>query len=177
MADYYSPFVISPPAPFADITPLEYLLLTHMLQSEEREDGLYLFCERDVECMPAVRAGELRQAYAGSFGVESSILSAVQLWLEEIIATEDDDDTDFDLDAHLEHSPYLMMLQDITRRSKAVTYFTLSGAYTCTKMRADGFGGWAALIYADDIRMQSTNDLLETFINEAKIPQQTLRLN
>ena len=173
MADYHSPLVIQPDIPLDGVTALELFLLTHMLQSEVNDDGVYLFAELSVEEMPAVKAGELRRAYSESAGVESRVLAPVGQWLDEAGYCGDDDGTHFDLDGHLEYSAWIVMLQDITRRSRAVAYFTVSGAYTCTKMRSDGFGGWAALIYPEDVRMQSTNDLLDTFINEAKFPPET----
>lgn len=173
MADYHAPLVIQPDIPLEAMTALEFFLLTHMLQSEVTDDGVYLFAELSVEEMPAVKAGLLRQAYCESAGIESRVLAPVGQWLDEIGYCGDDDGTHFDLDALLDHSAWIVMLQDITRRSQDVAYVTVSGAYTCTKMRSDGFGGWAALIYPEDVRMQSTNDLLDAFIKEAKFPPET----
>src|SRR5271170_5655672 len=43
MADYFSPTVIQPAIPVADITPLERLLLSHIFNVEAGDDGLYFY--------------------------------------------------------------------------------------------------------------------------------------
>jgi hypothetical protein len=58
------------------------------------------------------------------------------------------------------------IFQDIVRRSATLKYVTAVSSFTCTKMRADGFGGMAVLITADAIRGKSTNDILEDFLAE-----------
>jgi hypothetical protein len=45
MADYFSPTVIQPTIPADDVTPLERLLLTHILGAEPDGDGLYFYAE------------------------------------------------------------------------------------------------------------------------------------
>jgi hypothetical protein len=59
------------------------------------------------------------------------------------------------------------MLQDIVRRSATISEIVVTTAFTCTKMRPDGFGGSVMLITADVIRYRSTTDILEEFWNEA----------
>lgn len=43
MTDYFSPTVIQPAIPVADITPLERLLLSHIFHVEASADGLYFY--------------------------------------------------------------------------------------------------------------------------------------
>ena len=59
------------------------------------------------------------------------------------------------------------MFQDIIRRSATLKYVTAVSAFTCSKMRPDGFGGMAVLITASDVMGKSTNDIVEDFLNEA----------
>jgi len=59
-----------------------------------------------------------------------------------------------------------LILQDIVRRSPTLDHVTIVSAFTCTKMRPDGFGGMAVLITADTIRGKSTNDFLEDLLAE-----------
>lgn len=54
------------------------------------------------------------------------------------------------------------------RRSPTLDNVTVISAFTCSKMRPDGFGGMAVLITADAIKGKSTNDLLEDFLAEAE---------
>ena len=60
------------------------------------------------------------------------------------------------------------IFQDIVRRSPTLDCVTIVSAFTCTKMRRDGFGGMAVLITADAIEGKSTNDVLEDFLAEAE---------
>ena len=42
-----------------------------------------------------------------------------------------------------------------------------TAAFTCSKMRPDGFGGMVTLITADEIIGESTNGLLEKWLTDA----------
>ena len=59
------------------------------------------------------------------------------------------------------------IFQDIIRRSPVLRYVTAVSAFTCSRMRPDGFGGMAVLITASDVMGKSTNDIVEDFLNEA----------
>lgn len=60
-----------------------------------------------------------------------------------------------------------LILQDIVRRSPRVSYVVVICAFTCSKMRMDGFGGAVTLITADAILGKSTTDLLGELMDEA----------
>ena len=45
LADYFSPTVIQPAIPIADVTPLERLLLSHIFNAEPDGDGLYFYAD------------------------------------------------------------------------------------------------------------------------------------
>ena len=60
-----------------------------------------------------------------------------------------------------------VILQDIVRRSSTLRYVTVVTAFTCTKMRPDGFGGMAVVITADAIKGKSTNDFIEDLLADA----------
>lgn len=55
------------------------------------------------------------------------------------------------------------IFQDIVKRS-SLDYVEVEAAWTCSKMRPDGFGGAATLITADDIQSVSTAGWLEESI-------------
>ncbi len=62
------------------------------------------------------------------------------------------------------------ILQDIVARS-ALDYIEVETAWSCSKMRPDGFGGSATLITPDDIQTVSTSAWLDEAIasvSEAK---------
>ena len=52
------------------------------------------------------------------------------------------------------------ILQDIVRRSSTLSYVTVTTAFTCSKMRPDGFGAMALFITATAIKAYSTSDFL-----------------
>jgi len=56
------------------------------------------------------------------------------------------------------------IFQDIVRRCDALDDVEVVTAWTCTKMRPDGFGGMATLITADAIASMNTG----TFLEEAR---------
>jgi galactokinase len=53
------------------------------------------------------------------------------------------------------------------RRSPTLRYVTAVSAFTCSKMRPDGFGGMAILITASEVMSKLTNDIIQDFLNEA----------
>jgi hypothetical protein len=73
--------------------------------------------------------------------------------------------TQIDLD--LSGTSWEFIVQDIVRRSSSLRYVTVLSSFTCSKMRADGFGGVAVLITADRIVGKSTFDLIGDFLAEA----------
>jgi len=73
---------------------------------------------------------------------------------EEIELTEDD---------------LLNLFQEIIRRSNGeLPWISKESAYTCSKMRPDGFGGGAIFITADDIQYSFTGQWLEERISETE---------
>jgi hypothetical protein len=53
------------------------------------------------------------------------------------------------------------------RRSHTLRYVTAVSAFTCSRMRPDGFGGMAVLITPTAVMGKSTNDIVEDFLNAA----------
>ena len=53
------------------------------------------------------------------------------------------------------------------RRSETLTHVSIEAAFTCSKMRPDGFGGMATLITAKEIISESTTGLLEKWLADA----------
>lgn len=59
--------------------------------------------------------------------------------------------------------------QEIIRRSNGeLPWISKESAYTCSRMRPDGFGGGAVFITADDIQYSFTGQWLEQRISEAE---------
>jgi hypothetical protein len=162
MADYFSPTVVQPTIPIADMTPLERLLLMQIFESELDGDGLYFF----AEIMPAEQIElpieSLRTALAASDGVASETATFVLDHIKNI--GEDDSDVEFDLSV----TSWEFIFQDIVKRSATLDYVTVVSAFTCSKMRPGAFGGMAILITADVITGKSTADILTDFLDYAE---------
>ena len=160
MADYFMPTIIQQTIPDADMTPLERLLLSHIFESEPDRDCWYFFSEQGPASMIAVERPELEDALAKSAAIESGANSFVTEELAKCAAT----DSVIDLDITITSWEYLF--QDVVRRSKTLRYVTAITAFTCSKMRPDGFGGMAVLITANTVKGKSTEDIIADFLHE-----------
>jgi hypothetical protein len=70
-----------------------------------------------------------------------------------------------EVEIDVSRAPWVFFLQDIVLRSPTLDYVTVVTAFTCSKMRPDGFGGSATLITADGVTSMSTPDALEELID------------
>lgn len=169
MADYHSPIVVQPNIPVEDITPLERLILDLVFDAENEACGIYYhsWCGPSDVVTPPV--DDLRTACAASQEQgESSIGKHVIALLARYDADASGDPLDdIDVDLTGSDTSWDQMFQDIVRRSAAIDEIVVTTAFTCTRMRPDGFGGSVMLITADAIRYRSTTDILEEFWNEA----------
>jgi hypothetical protein len=162
MADYFTETVVHQTIPESDITPLERLLLSHIFEMEADSEGIYFFSEQGPSDMLWIPRDELESALAASQDVESAAVAFVQEELAK--ASADTGEIEFDMSG----PGWQFLFQDIVRRSPTLDFVSIEGAFTCTKMRSDGFGGVAFLITADEVFGKSTGELLEEFENEAK---------
>ena len=72
-------------------------------------------------------------------------------------------------DQELYEDDLFARFQEIIRRADGeLTWISKESAYTCSRMRPDGFGGGAVFITADDIQYCSTSMWLEQRISEAE---------
>ena len=161
MADYFEQTVIQQTIPDADMTPLERLLLSRIFGCEPDHDGWYFFAEESPSTMIFATRAELEAA----LGAAPDPDSVAHRYVAEQLAELDPGDTEVELD--LSGTSCEFFLQDIVKRSKTLRYVSVVAAFTCSKMRPDGFGGMAILITPDTIVGKSTNDLIEDFLAEA----------
>lgn len=164
MADYYCPTVVEPDIPLADMTPLEHLLLSHMFDSEPTDEALYFYHEQSVEEMIWLDLGEVREALAGSQGIASRAAEIVTSALAKLVP----DASELELDLDLSDDSWEDVFQDIVRRSGTISHVTVTKAFTCSKMRPDGFGGMVTVITADQVQSCSTHDMEREFLDRAE---------
>lgn len=159
MADYFTTSIIQPTIPGADITPLERLLLSHAFSAEEDGDGVYFFAETAIDEPPTITC----EALSHALGADDRPSRASDFVRAELDACDDQSGA---IDLDLTKTSWERFFQDIIRRSPTLSHVTVLQAYTCSKMRPDGFGGAAIFIIADAIRAKSTDDLIEEFMTE-----------
>lgn len=167
MADYHSPTVVQPLIPVADMTPLELLILTLVLDCEEHEGQLYLFSEIGPSDIITLSLEKLIDAFEQSLttvGSTANIYIASKLPKDGADESERPDSIDIDID--MSGTSFEFLLQDIVKRSPTLAEIVVTTSFTCTKMRPDGFGGSVVLITADAIKGKSTNDMLDDLRND-----------
>jgi hypothetical protein len=160
MADYCEPTIVQQIIPDADMTPLERLLLSRIFESERIDDGWYFYAEQSPCSMIYATRAELEQALSSSPDPASTVYSCIA----ELLAATDSKTTEIELDLSI--ASWEHVFQGIVKRSKTLRYVSVIAAFTCSKMRPDGFGGMATLITGDAILGKSTNDILEDFLSE-----------
>ncbi len=163
MADYFTQTVVQQTIPLADMTPLELLVLKGIFESESVNGELYFFSEQGMNDVLSFDPAELREALEQSKDAPSSIYDAVKGELDGA----DPNAEEIELD--LSVTGWEPIFQDIVKRSKTLSHISVMASFTCSRMRPDGFGGMAILITPKEIRGKSTGDLLEEFLNEAKL--------
>ncbi|MDE2392067.1 MAG: hypothetical protein KGL65_10720, partial [Rhodospirillales bacterium] len=146
--------------PKADMTKLEFLLLSNIFESVEEEGGIYFYSSEGAQDFVWAQKSELIEAIEESRGYTSQVLAIVEEQLAKL--TPDEDELELDMSGmSWEH-----MIQDIVRRSATLRYISVAAAFTCSKMRSDGFGGMAVFVTAENIKWFSTTEFLTDCLAE-----------
>jgi hypothetical protein len=153
MADYYSQCVVSPMLPLADLMAAEQLLLRNIFGSEVDGDELYLFAEIGRNTMIDLELPDMLAALAAT-GVASAATRLLSKAVAEL--PEGEAAAEIELD-----DEWIEILQEIVRRSNALTFVTIETGFNCSKMRPDGFGGAAMVITADTVDTMSTSQFID----------------
>lgn len=162
MADYFTPTVLQPSIPDADMTPLERLLLFHIFDAERDGEDWYFFSEQGPAGMFCVERTALEAALAASESAGESVANSFVK--EHLPDPQAGEPAPSHLDLDLSATSWEFIMQDIVKRSSTLTYVSAVSSFTCSRMRPDGFGGATVVISADEILGKSTSDLLEEFI-------------
>ena len=175
MADYHAPTVVEPVIPLKAMTPLEHLVLGLVFDSEDDDGGVYFHSWCGPSDMVTVPFDNLREASQLSRDVAGSVIGthveALIATLDAQIEAEPHDEVDLDLsDPEI---GWNRILQDIARRSSTLDEIVVWTAFTCTKMRSDGFGGAVTRITTDAIQYESTERMLGTMRAYTSRPAET----
>lgn len=161
MADYYTPTVVEPVIPVSAILPIEAMVLAQVFD-EEIENGIaYYYSDDGARDLTWLDPGEVREALDTTDHATSRLVTMLRA--DHADAIQGDDEFELDMGGDL----WPDVLQDIVRRAPEIDHLTVTMAFTCSKMRPDGFGGLAMLITADTIRSESAHTLLDRFYKEA----------
>ena len=161
MANYYSPMVIQQSIPAGDLTALERLILSRIFECDGDDGDLYFFSHDGTSNHISIAADTLRAAIDDPAAQGTTALAQILDQYAEAILN----DGEIEIDAS--GGWWDAILQDVVRRSDTLDHLSVITAFTCDKMRPDGFGGMATLITAQAIRGQSTYELIAEFIAEA----------
>lgn len=161
MANYYEPTVVEQTIPASAMMPIERLILENTFSFEGTDDALYFYAEDQINDYISLDVGEVRTALDANSDPTSTAFKRVLDEFAQEIQSEDDIDID------TSDRWWTEIFQDIIRRSPDFDHISIYSAFTCGKMRPDGFGGMARLITASSVRAKSTNNLLQDFIEEA----------
>ncbi|MGO9475839.1 MAG: hypothetical protein ACLPWS_20895, partial [Rhodomicrobium sp.] len=144
-------------------TPLELLVLKRIFDSETINGELYFFSEEAPNDVLSLNWAELHEALEQSKDIPSCIYEDVKGQFEAAVPGAEVIELD------MSGTSWEFIFQDIVKRSKSLNYISVMASFTCSKMRRDGFGGMVTLITPEDIRGKSTTDIIEEFLNEAKL--------
>jgi hypothetical protein len=162
MADYHSPTIVRPDIPRGAMTLLEHRLLIGMFSHEGEEDSVYFFAEDYVNDLLHLELSEVHQLLEVDPYPDSYAVTVIREELRKL------DPVEGELALDMSVIGYEGIFQDIVRRCDALDDVEVVAAWTCTKMRPDGFGGMATLITADAVETMSTASFLDEARNRLK---------
>lgn len=157
MADYFSQTVIRPDIPRTAMTALEFKVFGQMFDHEDVGEDVYFCASHGPNDLLFVKLAEVKSLLGEDEGVASGLAELVRQLLAKC------DPAEIELELDMSVIGFEGIFQDIIRRSP-LDYVEVEAAWTCSKMRPDGFGGAATLITADDIETVSTAGWLEEAI-------------
>lgn len=161
MADYYFPTVIRPSIPLAAITPLEHALLCRMFEHESDGDTLYFFSSEGTSSTVCLDAADVKAMLADEIIAEDSVAAFVR----DRLAEADPNEAELELD--LSDFDETRIFQQIVRRCADLDHVVIISAWTCTRMRPDGFGGCVTVVTTDAILSSSTGEMEAHLLDRA----------
>ena len=162
MADYYSPTVVRPSIAAEAITSLEMAVLTQMFEFEADGDAIYFFSSEGPSDTIWLGIETLKAGLAEQAVMPCGLADIVREALE--AAGNDDEEIELDL-SDLGGAG---IFQSIVRRCEDLSAVVITSAWTCTKMRPDGFGGGVTVVTADHILSGSTAQMECELLDRAK---------
>lgn len=154
-----------PPIPLADISPLEMLILTNVLECSETDAGLVLFTDFGPTNPIRVTRSELIDAFRASaqFAKEPVNVFIASRVLALLPAGGNAVEEDAMIDVDLSEFPWQFVVQGIVARSADLREVTVIQWMNHPSQRPDSYGAGVSLITARAIHHASSEDLLARF--------------
>ena len=166
MANYSIPTVVQQQIPCCDMTVLELLILTQIFDYGVEGDTIRFYHAVEPQSSLELDLAQLHAALSAPENNGTTALSALVAQFGGEIAAAAGMQFDASDDC------WTGIFQDIVKRSETIDHISITSAFVCDKMRADGFGGAVILITKDTIRYASTTDLLRDFLCDARTAQE-----
>ncbi|MET3616017.1 hypothetical protein ABID16_004366 [Rhizobium aquaticum] len=154
-----------PPIPLADISPLEMLILTNVLECSETEEGLVLFTDFGPTNPVRVARSELVAAFrASAQNAEDPInIFIADRVLSLLSAGGNTVEDDAMIDIDLSEFPWQFAVKGIVARSTDMDEVTVVQWMNRPSQRLESFGASVSLITAKAIHHATSEDLLARF--------------
>jgi len=152
-----------PALPIADITPLEKLILSKVLDCAETDDGFELYTDAGPMNPVAVSRRELSTALDAS---DQAISSLLRNFLNGHILCDlpaKDSDAESTIIIDLSEFPWQFIVHDILTRSPTVREYVVIQWLNDVTQRPDSFGASVSLITENGIFHATSEDLLADF--------------
>ena len=162
MADYHSPTVVTPDIPRSAITALEFAALAGMFECDVNGDACTFHSSEGPSEWVCLDVADVKAMIEDETHVPSRTADFVRDKLHSVGTGQTRIELDFS-----EHDA-AVIFQDIVRRCGGLHHVTITAAWTCTKMRADGFGGSVTVITADEILATSTSEMEHRLLDLAR---------
>lgn len=159
-----------PPIPLAEITPLEKLVLTRVLECSETEAGLALF----TDIGPVNPISVDRQALLDAFGAsepqsESALNAFIGSRILALLPTSPGrEDLDIAAEIDLSEFPWQFIVHDIVARSPSLPEVTVIQWINHPSQRLETYGASVSLITGKGIHHATSEDLLNRFRSQAR---------
>ena len=159
-----------PPIPHADVTPLEKLMLTHVLECSETYIGFVLFSDVGPINPITVKRQALLNAFRASASVADSALNAFigSRILALLPTSPDGEDLDIDVEVDLSEFPWQFIVQDIVARSPSLSEMTVIQWMNHPSQRPETYGTSVSLITGKGIHHATSEELLNRFRSQAR---------
>jgi hypothetical protein len=157
--------ITHPPIPLSDITPLEMLVLTNVLECSESEAGLVLFTDVGPTNPINVKRYELIEAFRASAPQTDNALNIfiASRVIALLPAPSDEVDAKAIVDIDLSEFPWQFVVQAIVARSPSLSEMVVTQWTNHPTQRPETYGASVSLITAKAIHHATSEDLLASF--------------